>query len=103
MQGQISSQNTEKNGYLKKIEELQISQNHSLVEKECLLQQFEDTQLKLKELSTMLEDERQFNVKKDQDIFTLKNKLREVEDRLTFVIKDKEVSIFNQINYKPGH
>lgn len=72
---------------------MQIIQNHSLVEKDSFLQQLEESQLKLKDLSGTLEDERQLNEKKDQDIFTLKNKLREVEDKLEFVIKDREVSI----------
>lgn len=98
LQCQISTLTTEKYNSLRKIEELQITQNQSLVEKECFLQQFEDTQLKLEELSTLLEDERHLNAKKDQDIFTLKNKLREFEDKLAFVIKDKDVSIFNQHN-----
>lgn len=90
LQCQIDQLNNEKNYCLKEIQHFQSIQTNFLFEKENVLKQLKDAQLNIEDLNKEMEENKQTSEEKSLEIFTLKNKLRETEDKLEFFTKEKE-------------
>lgn len=89
---QMTLSTTEINNYQGQIKELQMCQQNCRRENENLMKEFQLNQLQVEDLSGKLENEKQLNSIRNKEIFTLKNKLRDFEDKLDYVTKEKEVS-----------
>lgn len=73
------------------MKEMQIIQQNVISENEKLMKELQLHQFQIEDLSSKLQNVKQLNDLKNKDIFTLKNVLRELEDKLDYVTKEKEV------------
>lgn len=88
----MSVLNFDKNSLINKIEEIQLTQNNCLIEKDSFSKQLQEKQSENDILKNLLETEKQLNEDKVTEIFTLKLNLRDLEDKLEYITKDKEVN-----------